>query len=448
MSKQIMIVDDDDIVRRISNNALSTKYETITASSGREAVRLYDELKPDLVLMDINMPDMSGYEVFDELLAANSSVRPTVMFMTSEDDVQNEIRCFDMGAVDYIHKPFHPDVLLRRVDVILSNLERYEVLEKGAECDNLTGVYNRGTTEKKIRKHLNEKEFGTFLMIDIDNFKSINDSMGHTTGDQILKLIAGVLKSVSRSTDVVGRVGGDEFVIYYNSLIDREKVAAKCEIIQERILTSMKSVLPSVMQCNLGVSIGVCITPEGGEDYDTVFQNADRAMYNAKNDSTRKFTFYEGESDGNNGIGHGISYIDIPMTMKIIGERGHDAGAYSVTYNDFCNIYRFIQRHAERNDDKVQLVMFTLKPKKDKISSFGKKYNSGAVITEFSKAAEKALRRSDVAARIGDSQVMMLLTGTDSQNGMIAINRIISKWNLEYHSGDFDASYEMQDVCG
>jgi len=446
MSKRVLIVDDDDIVRRISSNALSTKYDTITASSGREAIMLYREEKPDLVLMDINMPDMTGYEVFDELINLAMPESPTVMFMTSEEDVQNEIKSFDMGAVDYIHKPFHPDILLRRVDVVLGTIEKYQMLEKGAETDNLTGLLNKGAVESRIKKHLKEKEFGTMLMIDIDNFKAVNDNMGHGAGDQMLICIANVLKNASRATDVVGRVGGDEFVIYYNSLIDRDQVTKKCEVIQERIITTLSAALPSSVKFHLGVSIGACITPEGGEDYDTVFANADAAMYATKRNGKSAFTFYEGESECVIDE-HGLSYIDIPMTMQIIGERGHEAGAYSVTYNEFCNIYRFLQRHAERNDDKVQFVMFTLKPRGE-VENGTSARKKGAVITEFSKAVEKSLRRSDVAARVGDTQVMMLLTGTDSKNGMIAVNRIISKWRTELFSSDYDAVYELQNVCG
>ena len=449
MSKRVLIVDDDVIVRRISSNTLSTKYDTITASSGQEAIKVYSEEKPDLVLLDINMPDMDGYEVFGELMACGTPERPTVMVMTSEEDVQSEIKCFDMGAVDYIHKPFHPDVLLRRVDVILNNIERYEVLEKGAETDNLTGVLNKGAVESKVKKHLKEKEFGTMLMIDIDNFKSVNDSMGHALGDRVLRNIADVLKTVSRATDIVGRVGGDEFVVYYNSLVDREQVARKCEIIQERIITAINASLSSAMQCHLGVSIGACITPEGGEDYDTVFANADSAMYIAKRNGKSGYAFYEGESDSDTDDVDRLSIIDIPMTMQIISERGHNAGAYSVSYNEFCNIYRFLQRHAERNDDKVQFVIFTIKPKSEVTSENYKKRNKkGAVITEFSKAATKSLRRSDVSATVGENQIMMLLTGTDSKNGMIAVNRIISKWNKANYSDEYEAVFELQNVCG
>ncbi|MCR4903762.1 MAG: diguanylate cyclase [Butyrivibrio sp.] len=445
MSKRVLIVDDDVIVRRIAANTLSKKYDIVSASSGNEALDLYDEHKPDLVLMDINMPDMTGYEVFNVLLNRNDPIPPTVVFMTSEDDVQSEIKGFDMGAADYIHKPFHPDILLRRVDVVLNNIEKYEFLEKGAETDKLTGIFNRETVELKVKDLLLKKEYGTFLMIDIDNFKTINDNFGHATGDQIIACIADALKKCARSTDIVGRVGGDEFVIYYNSLTDKEQVAKKCEIIQEKIVTVLNTILPSTVRYHVGVSIGACRSPNDGADYETLYKNADKAMYQAKRNGKGDYVFYEGEKNSIDLDEIAAKFIDIPMTMQIIGERGHEAGAYSVNYNEFCNIYRFLKRHAERNDDKVQFVIFTLKPKKNAKKGNDRK---GAVITEFSKAVEKSLRRSDVAARVGDRQVMMLLTGTDSDHGMIAINRIVSRWISDYYSDEYDAVYELQDICG
>ena len=127
-----MIVDDDEIVCRIADKILNQKYETFSVNSGEEALEQAEAGQPDLILMDLNMPEMDGYETMEQLKQQSGYDIP-VIFMTSEDNIESEVRGLEMGARDYIHKPFKADILLKRIEMVLQNEHTRRVLEKNAD---------------------------------------------------------------------------------------------------------------------------------------------------------------------------------------------------------------------------------------------------------------------------------------------------------------------------
>ena len=178
------------------------------------------------------MPDMDGYAILNEIrqLEDHELSNVPVVIMTSDDDAKNEIKGFDLGAYDYIRKPLLPDVLIRRVDRIMKGEETLKHLEKKAEIDILTGLLNRSASIQQINENLKmRRESGLLLMMDLDHFKLVNDRYGHEMGDKVLSLVANTLKKFVRSDDVLGRIGGDEFVIFYRGFWKDEALQERCE---------------------------------------------------------------------------------------------------------------------------------------------------------------------------------------------------------------------------
>ncbi|MBQ9631769.1 MAG: diguanylate cyclase, partial [Lachnospiraceae bacterium] len=210
--KKILIVDDEPVMLKLVSRALKDHYETIQASSGEEGARLFFSEHPDMVLSDLKMPVMSGYEL-QEIIQAKSDSPVPFIFMTADENDENESRGLEQGAADYIHKPINAEVLLKRIDRIFVNVEENSQLKKLANTDAMTGLYNKTATEEMISDRL-KKAHGTFCVVDLDNFKLVNDMFGHQMGDRILVRFAKLIRSVVREGDIVGRIGGDEFVVF------------------------------------------------------------------------------------------------------------------------------------------------------------------------------------------------------------------------------------------
>ena len=147
--KKIMIVDDEKIYLMMTNHILSSAYDTVCASSGAEAIELYKKEKPDMILSDLRMPEMSGYEL-QQALQKEYEEKIPFMFMTADTDEETESKGFENGAMDFIHKPFRADILLKRVSNILDTIEKIQGLKKAVVMDPMTGLLNKASVEQEI----------------------------------------------------------------------------------------------------------------------------------------------------------------------------------------------------------------------------------------------------------------------------------------------------------
>lgn len=182
--RKILVVDDEEMMLMMARHILSTKYEVITASDGFEAIELFESEHPDMVLSDLMMPEMDGYELH-RILQEKSAGTVPIMFMSADESEESESKGFEVGAEDYIRKPLRPDVLLRRVGLIIENLDKIRGLKAAASKDQLTNLLNKISAQKEIGEAVKESS-GALLMLDLDSFKLINDIYGHAAGDKIL----------------------------------------------------------------------------------------------------------------------------------------------------------------------------------------------------------------------------------------------------------------------
>ena len=240
MSK-ILIVDDDEMMLMMARHILATKYEVITATTGAEAIKIFENERPDMVLSDLMMPEMDGYELHRILQEKSGELVP-IMFMSANEDDESEIKGFEMGAADYIHKPLKPDVLLRRVGKIIDNLDKIHELEVKSSTDPLTKLLNKTAAQREIGEIV-KKSSGALLMIDLDSFKLVNDIYGHNMGDKILINFAELIKKVIRESDLAGRMGGDEFIAFLQNVTDEKILKSKTAYLNEQILITAKKLM-------------------------------------------------------------------------------------------------------------------------------------------------------------------------------------------------------------
>ena len=172
----------------------------------------------------------------------------------------------------------------------IKNLVYNSDLKKEAEIDSLTQLYNRSTLEKHVDKYIkNSKKQAAYILMDVDNFKGINDNFGHTTGDKLLNQTAGLLKTQFRHSDYIGRLGGDEFVIFLTEISDIKWLMNRMELLVEEM---NRTFIGDEAVCSISGSIGIALYPQHGCTFDELYSNADNAMYESKKNGKNKYTIY------------------------------------------------------------------------------------------------------------------------------------------------------------
>jgi len=214
---KLLVVDDQPIHLQVLHRALSADNQMFMATSGAQALKVAQERRPDLVLLDVVMPDMDGFEVLDQFRRNPDLADIPVMFVTAHGGDEIETQCLQAGAVDFISKPVNPSVVRARVKTHLTLKFQSDLLRNLAFLDGLTGVSNRRQFDERLPIEWGRSQRnGTplcLILLDVDSFKAFNDHYGHQAGDDCLRQIASVLKGeLRRPTDFVGRYGGEEFV--------------------------------------------------------------------------------------------------------------------------------------------------------------------------------------------------------------------------------------------
>ena len=214
----VLIVDDEPMSRMLLESILESVFTCATVESGEEAISYCEANLPDLVLLDMNMPDIDGLDVCTALKASPETNHIPVIFVTSTMDIESENACWEVGASDFVMKPVNASTLTHRIKTHLQNKLRTEFLEMMTFHDQLTGLYNRMYLTKEIPLLIKQvaRDKGTVgaIMIDIDYFKLFNDTYGHLEGDICLQKVAQIVSdTVKRPKDAVIRFGGEEFLV-------------------------------------------------------------------------------------------------------------------------------------------------------------------------------------------------------------------------------------------
>jgi diguanylate cyclase (GGDEF)-like protein len=298
-SKQstVLIVDDAKENVSVLAELLRSDYKIRAATSGEKALEItFSDNPPDLILLDIIMPGIDGYEVCKKLKGASQTKNIPVIFVTGKVNEEEEIRGFNLGAVDYIKKPYNSVIVKARVSMHLELKQYRDHLENISYLDGLTGISNRRKFDEYLYSTWNlavrVSMPVSIVMMDIDYFKQYNDKYGHQGGDDCLIKIAQALsKMIVRKTDFLARYGGEEFVCIFpntdadNAFILAEKL--RLEIMSLKIPHAYSSVAEIVT-----ISVGVATKfPTKNLSSAELVEEADKALYKSK-ESGRNMTSY------------------------------------------------------------------------------------------------------------------------------------------------------------
>lgn len=281
LKKTILIVDDTETNIDILLELLGEKYDVIVALDGVSALEIVDENQVDLILLDIMMPQIDGYEVCSRLKSKESSSNIPIIFITARDDENSIEKAYEAGALDYITKPFKAIELLARVNVQLKVKELINHLDFISSYDEMTGIYNRRKFfELSEKKFAQNKSDLYAVMIDIDKFKNINDSYGHPMGDNVIKLVAKTISKQLSDDAIFGRLGGEEFAIVCN-YSSSSGVVENIEKIREAI-ENLEIISDNGDSIKFTISEGVAKASQETKNLDELLKYADMSLYEAK----------------------------------------------------------------------------------------------------------------------------------------------------------------------
>ncbi|MES0362697.1 MAG: diguanylate cyclase [Desulfobacteria bacterium] len=301
---KILIVDDSRLIAHVAKTMLTKRgHEIILAQDGKAGLEAAKSEKPDIILLDVIMPIMDGYEVCEHLKEDDSTKEIPIIMVTSKAEAADKVKGLELGALDYVTKPFDEGELIARVNIHLRLRELYEAvqeqnrqLQEMANRDGLTGLYNhRYFHEQLSQDFLRAKRYHENLscvLFDIDFFKKFNDTYGHQTGDIVLKALASVVQRATRESDLSARYGGEEFALI---LYHTDGPAAYEAAERLRKMVESHEVQDNGNVLRVTISIGVATFPhERVHDAKELVDYADQALYKAKDNGRNRVEVFDG----------------------------------------------------------------------------------------------------------------------------------------------------------
>lgn len=302
-AKTMLIVDDAEINRAVLAETFRDTYTIVEAENGQAAFAYveqhFDEIA--IIMLDLIMPVMDGFTLLQKL-QANPLYAPIPVIVTSQASGEAEARAFALGANDYLPKPYQAEVAIHRVQNVAAHstlqtmlqekqiLVKMQQLEQKAKTDVLTGLYNRAEMERCVDSFFATEsgQSAVFFMLDIDDFKRINDLYGHDCGDTAIQTVAAKLKVLFRDEDVISRMGGDEFAVFMKAGLDNEQLSQRLGRMREKLHFHIE-------QSTVSCSIGACLIPQHGTDFESAYHNADVALLTAKRLGKNRVQIYGDE---------------------------------------------------------------------------------------------------------------------------------------------------------
>jgi diguanylate cyclase (GGDEF)-like protein len=292
----IVLADDDPSIRLMVRHVLeSEEFDIVEAADGLEAIKAVEKYHPALILLDAVMPGIDGFTTCQQIKEKGHTDIPVMMITGLDDDASVE-RAYEVGAIDFITKPIKWAVLKHRVKSVVAKVIAERKVKLLAYRDTLTDLPNRllfaDRLEQAVVRSDRSKTSMALMLVDIDDFKLVNDSFGHDAGDKLIKAVGELISKSLRRADTIARLGGDEFAVIIEGIESPDDAIS----IADNLTTILEhNVRLDDQETYTSASIGIAVYPEDGKDARTLLKNADTAMFRAKESGRHCFQFYKPE---------------------------------------------------------------------------------------------------------------------------------------------------------
>jgi len=442
VKKHILIVDDVTTNLKCVGEILRNDYALSMAKSGEQALQMIGKVKPDLVLLDVKMPGMDGYETFKAMKENPDTADVPVIFLTADTENGSEVKGLKLGASDFIRKPYEPEIMLGRIEKALLQEEKNKAIRDEAYKDVLTGLWNRKHLQDEIDSLKDSDSTGSFLIFDLDNFKGINDNYGHVVGDAALVAFAKTLKNFVHKDDIVARIGGDEFAVFLRNSYGKELLSDRIENLILEVEHEIKVVKEDDSYSS--VSIGISAFPFDGKSFIELYNNADKALYYVKQNGKSGYHFYNPSEKYSFTEEENKDVIDLFQLKKYIEEEDLSDGPFKVEYNSFKSIYRFLKRYVMRTNSKIQILLFSLKDLSIIASDNTAGLNKSMIILD--ECIKDSLRKNDVSTRYTNTQFLVILMDVDEDKRKNVVDRIMDNWNENNNNPNVLLKYDIEEL--
>lgn len=421
MSYRIVVVDDNLVSLKSAKALLNEQgMQVVCLRSGQELIKYLEKNTADIILLDILMPEMDGFETYSAIrdLEEREKKAPIpVIFLTGENDNDVERRGLKEGASDFVRKPIDRDILIKRITNTIESNKKIESLTEEATIDKLTGFLNKIEGTKRISE-LCARQDGALVLLDLDNFKLVNDLFGHDMGDHILVAFSNVIRHCIRSGDVVSRIGGDEFMTFLPDLSDEKALASFSERLNRKLSVEADKLMGNDHGIPLGISMGAAFANIHGEEYSKLFQYADMALYRVKNNGKHGIAIYEAEEYS---LNEENLEQELIRTSQILSERGERKGALILGKEAFSWNYRFIIRFMDRYNGVATRLLISL-------STSDSVFPETKDVDAFASILKKNLRSSDIIFQNRPNQFFIVLPLLSEEDSQEVIDRILNAW--------------------
>ncbi|MBR3305922.1 MAG: diguanylate cyclase [Lachnospiraceae bacterium] len=441
MENWIVVVDDEAISLKNAKMLLGGGNMRVSLlRSGRDLLTFMENNSPDLILLDIMMPEMDGFETYDALRRLEDSKRMRhipVIFLTGDRDSETERRGLRAGASDFVCKPFDKDILLERINNTIANSRTIESLTEEATVDQLTGFLNKAGGTKRL-VDVCEGRSGSLMILDLDNFKLVNDLFGHDTGDRILEAFSDIVRLNTRDDDVICRIGGDEFMTFLTGVARDSSLISFTKRVNEQLMARAERLMGSDFGIPLGVSTGAVMVPRYGRDYKNLFQLADAALYRSKQNGKHCCCVHSEELLPELLAGDEM-VVELARVTQIVEERNESGGALLLGQESFSIAYRFIMRFNARYGGNALRLLIVLSTEAIEDRNLLER-----TVSAFSDILVKCLRKSDIILQVKLNRFFLLLPELSTEHAPGVVERIKNQWAKTAYARYAAISYTME----
>lgn len=429
--KRILLVDDVTTNLKCAEEILKEEYEIMTARSGEQAIEILKDDIPDMVLLDVNMPGMSGFEVLARMKMTEELADIPILFLTAETEKEIEEQGRKMGAEDFIHKPYDPDDLSSRVErVFQKDISRRL---KASPRENMTYLFGK-KNPKKLELWANSASTeGYLILLHLDCFGQIGEFFGTEAENKILEKADTFLKEIPETGSGICHIDGDTFAVYLEDNHDADAARMAIRRIIAGLEFEVNESIPEEFGIKITVSAGIAVKPKDGKNYKTLLKCADKALYFATESGKRKYHFYNTEQKETKEAEEERNFINLLQLKRQFEEKDVDASDGDKILQ---MTYHIISKYWENTGEEVQMVFFDVEGE-----------DTGEETMDIlSEVISGSLRRGDAAVRCGKRQYVAVLLNVSVQNGEMIAMRIRKKFEEKTENENIVLSFKMRSV--